>query len=228
MAELPFVVTIQVADDGSEEKEKAPLRDVIDELREDFPSVLPPLLELSHQGKGGTILRAWQQAPEDTTYFAFADADGAVGPDEIKRVLSQFSEITNHHPDACGFAIRKTTPHTTITRDPLRRLVGLAYYRLVRFILDIDIYDPACGFKILSRTFWDACGHLLTEREWALDIELLARVVHHGLPLVQIPVNWEEKGGSKIVRSDLWKTIKQVIAIKQRSNDWPKANDPLS
>ncbi len=46
--------------------------------------------------------------------------------------------------------------------------------------------------------------------------------VHYRLlvPLVQIPVNWEEKGGSKIGRADIWRTLKQVVEIKQRSNFW--------
>ena len=98
--------------------------------------------------------------------------------------------------------------------------MGLVYYRLVRFILDSDVYDPACGFKVLSKRFWDSCGDFLTQKEWALDIEILARIDYHGFPLQQVPVTWEEKSGSKIGRADIWRTLKQVVEIKQRSNFW--------
>ncbi|MFT4641721.1 MAG: dolichyl-phosphate beta-glucosyltransferase [Verrucomicrobiales bacterium] len=218
---LSFPVTIQVADDGSGEDELAKLRPIMEAARAKHPSQVPPLLELPHEGKGGTILRAWQSAPSCTTHYAFADADGAVGPSEIRRVLDEFIG-SNIDPDSCAFAIRKRTATTTIKRDPIRRLMGLAYYRLVRFILGSQVYDPACGFKILSRSFWEKCGPVLTERGWALDIEILARIDYHGFPLLQIPVSWEEKGGSKIVRSDLFRILKQVVEIKQRSNVWSR------
>ncbi len=221
LSRLPFGVSVQVADDGSGEVELGRLKTIVDSVRDDHAELLAPVLELSHEGKGGTLLRAWEAAPAEATHYAFADADGAVSPGEIRRVLQEFiAPANNRQLEACCFAIRKRTARTTIDRDPLRRLAGLAYYRLVRFILDVDVYDPACGFKVLSRAFWDACGHLLKEREWALDIEILARIDFHGFPLIQIPVSWEEKGGSKIVRADFLRTVRQVIAIKQRSNAW--------
>ncbi len=217
---LPLNVTIRVADDGSGEAELEQLRPVVNALREVYPAVLLPLLERPHEGKGGTILGGWRAAPEETTHFAFADADGAVSADEIRRVFGEFFASPDTDPATCLFAIRKKTPSTTIKREPSRRVIGLLYYRLVRFIMDADIYDPACGFKMVSRAFWERCGELLEEKEWALDIELLARIQFHGFPLRQIPVSWEEKSGSKIVRADIVRILKQVIAIKQRSNDW--------
>ncbi|MDB4527081.1 MAG: hypothetical protein P1U82_14975 [Verrucomicrobiales bacterium] len=220
LEKLPFKVSILVADDGSGPEELAKLTAIVEEERETYGALLQPVLELSHEGKGGTILRAWIAGPPSTTHYAFADADGAVSPEEIRRVLLDFITTPNLDPDACAFAIRKTTSTTAIKRDPIRRLMGLVYYRLVRFILDSQVYDPACGFKILSRRFWEKCGPQLTEKEWALDIEIVARLDYYGFPLVQIPVNWEEKGGSKIGRADIWRTLKQVVEIKQRSNFW--------
>lgn len=220
LEKLPFPVTVQVADDGSGPEEVAKLTAAVDKQRELHGALVAPVLPLSHEGKGGTILRAWSAAPRSATHYAFADADGAVGPAEIHRVLLEFIAAPNRDPDTCVFTIRKSTPTTTIKRDTVRRLMGLIYYRLVRFILDSHVYDPACGFKVLSRRFWDVCGPVLTEKEWALDIEILARIDYHGFPLMQIPVNWEEKSGSKIARADIWRTLKQVIEIKQRSNFW--------
>ena len=217
---LSFPITLQVADDGSGAEELAKLRPLVEEMRAKHPGLVCDLLALSHQGKGGTLLRAWTAAPSSASHYAFADADGAVAPDEIGRVLQGYFARPQLDAARCVFAIRKGTPWTTIKRHPLRRLLGLAYYRLVRFILNSEVYDPSCGFKILSRSFWDTCGHLLTEKEWALDIEILARIGHHGFPLEQVPVNWEEKGGSKIGRADLWQTLRQVIQIKQRSKFW--------
>lgn len=220
LEKLPFQVSIFVADDGSGPEEVAKLKAIVEKERETYSSLLQPVLELSHEGKGGTILRAWNAGPCSTTHYAFADADGAVCPEEIHRVLVDFITAPNLDADACAFAIRKRTSTTEIKRDLARRLMGLVYYRLVRFILDSQVYDPACGFKILSKRFWEQCGPLLIEKEWALDIEILARLDYHGFPLVQVPVNWEEKGGSKIGRADIWRTLKQVVKIKQRSNFW--------
>jgi hypothetical protein len=213
-------VTLQLADDGSGAEDLVKTRALVDGARADFPDLVRPLLEFTHEGKGGTLLRAWASAPATVTHYAFADADGAVSPDEIARVLRQFIQGMDAPAGACAFAVRRTTAHTTVSRDPVRRFLGLCYYRLVRYLLDTKVYDPACGFKILSRAFWKTCGHRLTERQWALDIEILARIDYHGFPLVEIPVSWEEKSGSKISRADFSRTLKQVIAIQRRSNDW--------
>ena len=218
-------VTIQVADDGSKTAERESIAALVERLRseEGFEDVLAPLLALPHAGKGGTILGAWKVAPEDATQVAFVDADGAVSALEVQRVLNvilEAIELGTVPAEACHFAIRKPTATTVIRRDPLRRIVGRVYYGLVNMIMDTKVYDPACGLKVLSRTFHDTCGHLLTEQEWALDIEILGRIYHHGFPLHQIPVSWEEKGGSKIVRSDALRMIRQIIAVKQRTNTW--------
>ncbi len=218
-------VTIQVADDGSSAAERESVEALIERLRmvEGFEDVLAPLLALPHAGKGGSILGAWKVAPEDATQVAFVDADGAVSALEVQRVLNtilESQELGSVPADACHFAIRKPTATTVIQRDPLRRIVGRIYYGLVNMIMDTDVYDPACGLKVLSRAFYDRCGHLLTEQEWALDIEILGRIYHHGFPLHQIPVSWEEKGGSKIVRADAFRMIRQIIAVKRRTNTW--------
>ena len=216
-------VTIQVADDGSRAEERDAVAALIDEWRTEYDDVLAPLLALPHRGKGGTILGAWHQVPADASHLAFVDADGAVAAEEVARVLNVIvdGEASGKVPsDACHFAIRKPTATTIIRRDPLRRIVGRVYYGLVSLIMGTDIYDPACGLKVVSRAFHDCCGHLLTEQEWALDIEILARIYHHGFPLREIPVSWEEKGGSKIVRSDVARMLRQIIAVKQRSNGW--------
>ncbi len=222
LAALPFRVTLQLADDGSGADERDRLRTLVDSSRERFPELVAPLLEFSHEGKGGTLLRAWSAAPAGVTHYAFTDADGAVSPEEVGRVLRELVGDTSRPPETCVFAVRRMTAHTSISRNPVRRLLGLCYYRLVRFLLDSTVYDPACGFKVLSRAFWDTCGHLLTEREWALDIEILARIEHHGFPLWEIPVSWEEKSGSKLSRADFSRTLKQAIAIQRRSLDWDR------
>ena len=218
-------VTIQVADDGSRDAERGKMRALVNRLRESHGRVLAEMLELPHAGKGGTILGAWKVAPPEVTHYGFVDADGAVDEQEIQRVLDLVFDLQVRDedvPETCYFAIRKPTETTLIQRDPVRRLVGRVYYSLVNFILGTNIYDPACGFKVFSKPFYECCGHLLTEQEWALDIELLARLYHHGFPLRQIPVSLEEKGGSKIVRADTVRILKQIIAVKHRWQDWKK------
>ncbi len=216
-------VIVQVADDGSNELERQATHEIVENVRGKRPELVAPMLAFKHAGKGGTLLNAWKVAPQGVTHYAFADADGAVSPAEIRRVLEDVLS-RGIEENRCYFAVRQNTKKTKVKRHPVRRLLGFFYYRLVNFILDTRVNDPACGFKILSRQFYETCGHLLTEQEWALDIEILARIYHHGFALEQIPVSWEEKGGSKIVRNDILPILRQIIRIKQRSHSWEHAS----
>ena len=218
VAESRLPLVIQVVDDGSSESERAGTRAEIDSRRPGSEVILRPMLEEEHQGKGGAILSGWKLAPTDTRFYGFVDADGAVPAKEVIRVARTALEESDS--SVSYFATRKNTETTAVERLPLRRINGRIYAWLVNFVLGTSIYDPACGLKFVSADFYDNIGSLLREKDWALDLELLARMQWHRFPFVEVPVNWKEKGGSKIVSGDALRIVGELFRIKWRSRNW--------
>lgn len=217
---LAGTLQIQIVDDGSPADERDALVATVDRLREETGTgLLEPVLCASHLGKGGAILNGWKEAPAQTQLYAFVDADGAVPAEEVLRLCA--SEIPELYDSrASYFAIRRNTPSTLVRRNPVRRLMGRTYARLINFILESRIYDSACGFKLISSAFYEHYGETLSEVGWALDLELVARHRIHGFPVVEIPISWEEKGGSKIVSGDSLRILARLFLIKWRSLKW--------
>jgi dolichyl-phosphate beta-glucosyltransferase len=69
---------------------------------------------------------------------------------------------------------------------------------LVKFVLRNNIKDTQCGFKIFSR---DAARLVFPTQHlerWAFDIEVLLLCGAKGIPVKEIPVDWEEIDGSHL------------------------------
>jgi dolichyl-phosphate beta-glucosyltransferase len=69
---------------------------------------------------------------------------------------------------------------------------------LVKFVLNNDIKDTQCGFKIFTR---DAARLVFPTQHlerWAFDIEVLLLCGAKNIPVVEVPVKWEEIDGSHL------------------------------
>jgi dolichyl-phosphate beta-glucosyltransferase len=50
---------------------------------------------------------------------------------------------------------------------------------------------------------------------WAFDVELLYLATHQGVPLVEVPVQWEEVDGSKVdMLADTMSMARDLVLIK--------------
>ena len=69
---------------------------------------------------------------------------------------------------------------------------------LVKFVLRNNIKDTQCGFKIFSR---EAARRIFPTQHlerWAFDIEVLLLCGAKHIPIVEVPVNWQEIDGSHL------------------------------
>ncbi|XP_050481188.1 dolichyl-phosphate beta-glucosyltransferase isoform X2 [Bombus huntii] len=82
--------------------------------------------------------------------------------------------------------------------DSLKNILGLWFWG-VR-----GIRDTQCGFKLITRESARVVFQALHVERWAFDVEMLyiARILN--IPIIEIPVNWTEIEGSKIVPFWSW------------------------
>eukprot|EP01113_Clastostelium_recurvatum_P041531 TRINITY_DN6611_c0_g1_i1.p1 TRINITY_DN6611_c0_g1~~TRINITY_DN6611_c0_g1_i1.p1 ORF type:complete len:125 (-),score=21.62 TRINITY_DN6611_c0_g1_i1:21-395(-) len=83
-------------------------------------------------------------------------------------------------------------------RSFLRNVLMWGFHILVSVLGVRGIKDTQCGFKLFSRRAAQQIFPNLHIERWAFDFELLYLAQSMKIPIVEVPVNWEEVPGSKL------------------------------
>ncbi len=208
-------VSIRVVDDGSGPEQQDWLRGYIDELRGTWPALETPQINPDNQGKGGAVYSAWDH-PEGAERLAFADADGAVPPEEVARLLDQATERSGE----AVFAVRTGGNGTLVRRAPHRRVAGWVFRRLVRLLFRFPVPDTQCGCKIIPAAAYAGFRSRLAERRFTFDIELTWQLLHAGVNIISAPVNWSERPGSHLRPASVLAMFRSLCALRRRLGRW--------
>lgn len=208
-------VSVRVVDDGSGPEQQRWIREFITSLQPSWPALETPQLNPDNQGKGGAVYSAWDCAggPE---LLAFADADGAVPPEEIARMLREASS----RPESAVFAVRTGEAGTRVDRSLHRRVAGWVFRRLVRRFFRFPVPDTQCGCKVVPAAAYAAFRSLLEERRFTFDVELTWHLLRRGVTVTSIPVNWSERPGSHLRASSVLAMFRSLRALRRRLGEW--------
>jgi len=128
----------------------------------------------------------------------FSDADLSSPIQEADRL---FGAIENGADVAIGSRWLRSDMQTQ--RQPLyRQLFGRIFNLILRVTLGLNFKDTQCGFKAFNRRSAQKIFPLQKIERWGFDPELLflARKLH--FKVVEIPVEWAHREGTRI--SPLW------------------------
>ncbi|VDP95397.1 unnamed protein product [Echinostoma caproni] len=81
-------------------------------------------------------------------------------------------------------------------RHPLRNLLMYGFKFCVWSLCVRGVRDTQCGFKLFSRSAARVLFHNLHVERWAFDVDLLYLARHFDMPIVEVPVRWQEIGGT--------------------------------
>lgn len=167
-----------------------------------------------NQGKAAAIHSGWAAVSPEARWLAFLDADGAVGASEFVRLCAMLEEPADFDVLAAS-RIRMAGQH--VHRHLFRHLRGRVFATMVDALLELGFYDTQCGLKFFRGELLRPALPLLRERGWLVDVELLARLKHAGARMREVPVDWEDKAGSKIAGAlDPLKMLAGVLHLKRR------------
>jgi len=180
-----------IADDGSKPEEPPRLQKQLEEYRIIYPHVSLHLAT-HHNGKGSVIREAWALSP-GVDWLAFVDADGSVNAPDM---LDLINEAVRSGSSTIG--VRKTTETTRVQEGFLRGIRHRGFLLAVRILLGFRTEDTQCGAKVIRGEDYRAISSRLVELGWAFDAEMLAELHAAGRTWRELPVNWVEKGASRI------------------------------
>jgi glycosyltransferase involved in cell wall biosynthesis len=158
-------------------------------------------------GKGGALIEGLKLAPE-ADLIGYVDADGATGP-------AAFLKLVALAPQADCVIGSRWLPGAVLHQRQtwLRRLFSRAFHLLVQVLLRLNIKDTQCPAKVLHRAAVEAVHDALQIADLAFDVNLLYVLKRRGFRILEVPIEWTDKLGSKVTQSLLRSSLVMFLSV---------------
>lgn len=163
----------------------------------------------TNHGKGYAVKQGVLEAKG--SYVLFSDADLNTPIEEVERLLG----MLNGHDIAIGSRGGRTQ------KRPLIREIGSRSLNLaIRMLAVPGIKDTQCGFKLFKSEIAKKIFSLVFLEGFSFDIEVLYLARRLGYKVVEVPVVWFYRGGSKVHPvMDGLRFLRDILRIRRHNYD---------
>jgi dolichyl-phosphate beta-glucosyltransferase len=206
----PYTAEVLVVENGSTDRTVDVVRNFQAEgLLPDDPFEVH-LLQ-SAKGKGNAIRHGIMAGRGE--YLLISDTDLAVPIEEVNQFLPP---ALAENAYAIAIASREIEGAVRHGEPFYRHLMGRVFNTLVRLLAIPGIHDTQCGFKVFRRSTARRIFPLQRIEGWGFDVEVLYIAQKHGLPIVEVPVNWYYGQDSRVRPiHDTFTMIRDLIEIRR-------------
>lgn len=186
---------------------------VVQKVATDFPFV--SWLEFKAPiGKGGALIEGLKLAPR-ADLIGYVDADGATPP---RAFLDLIRHIEGYD---CAIGSR-WMPGAVLHQEQSgkRQFASRVFHLIVEGLFWMHIRDTQCGAKVIRREAVEKIHPKLRIADMAFDINLLYSLKKAGFKILELPTEWTDKVGSKVVLGNTSLTM-LLSAIRIRLIYWP-------
>ncbi len=181
----PFEIV--VVNDGSKDGTAAVIRKQMEtapELRliEHFPN----------RGKGAAVREGLLAAKGDI--WLFSDADESTPATDFQALKAALDSGADLAMGSRAIKGARLEVHQSLYRE----LLGRCFNLVVRVILGVPFHDTQCGFKAMRAATMRGHVEMLQTAHFGFDFELVYRAFRSGLRVVEVPVTWRDRAGSKV------------------------------
>lgn len=144
-------------------------------------------------GKGGALIEGLKLAPL-ADLIGYVDADGATSPKAFLDLVKLWDKAD------CVIASR-WLPGSVLHQQQTgkRQFASRIFHLIVQTLFWLNIKDTQCGAKVMRRQVVDKIHPLLRIADMAFDINLLYAIKRAGFKTLEVPTEWTDKIGSKVV-----------------------------
>jgi dolichyl-phosphate beta-glucosyltransferase len=169
---------------------------------------------VKNRGKGGAVTHGMRHARGQ--YVVFADADGASRVDDLAKLVSacQKAEDCEGRAVAVGSRAHLVDSEAVVQRSKLRNFLMHSFHVLLRVLTPpktAQIKDTQCGFKLFSRATLPYIVPHMHSEGWIFDVEMLMLAEMAAIPVVEVPVGWQEVKGSKL--NVVWDSLGMAFGL---------------
>jgi len=150
------------------------------------------LQNAGNRGKGYSVRNGMLNAQGEVLLFSDADLSSPIEEaGKLMAAISGGAEI--------AIGSRWLHVHLQTQRQPLyRQLFGRIFNLLLRITLGLTFKDTQCGFKAFTRRAAQTIFPLQKIERWGFDPELLFLARKFGFQVVEVPVEWAHREGTRI------------------------------
>jgi glycosyltransferase involved in cell wall biosynthesis len=173
-------------------------------------------------GKGGALIEGLKLAGK-ADLIGYVDADGATPPhaflDLVKKIGAADCVIGSRW-------LPGAVIHQSQTGN--RRFASRVFHFIVQTLFWLNIRDTQCGAKVMKREVVEKIHPTLRIADMAFDINLLVSIKRAGFKILEVPTEWTDQAGSKVVlgRSSLTMLL-SVVRVRLIYSPFYKLLRPL-
>ena len=99
----------------------------------------------------------------------------------------------------------------------VRVILGYFFKKIIRFFFSIELKDTQCGFKVFNRFYSKKIFRNIESYRFAFDVELTLLLKKNDIKIVELPLRWTHKEGSKLsLLRDMPLMLLDLIIIKYK------------
>jgi glycosyltransferase involved in cell wall biosynthesis len=165
---------------------------VVQKVALDFPAI-QALDFPAPIGKGGALIEGLKLARR-ADLVGYVDADGATSPASFHDLVRRCSEAD------CVIGSR-WIPGAILhqAQTSRRQFASRTFHFIVQVLFWMSIHDTQCGAKVMRRQAIETVHSSLRIADMAFDINLLYTLKRAGFKILEVPTEWTDKVGSKVV-----------------------------
>lgn len=179
---------------------------VVQKVAAEFPTVRA--LEFPAAiGKGGALIEGLKLAKLGDL-IGYADADGATSP-------AAFFELVKHIGGADCVIGSRWLPESVMHQEQptLRRVASRTFHLIVETLFWMHIKDTQCPCKLLRCEAAEKIHSTLCIADLAFDVNLLVSLKRAGFKVLEVPIEWTDKVGSKVTTSLFRQSLAMFLSV---------------
>jgi glycosyltransferase involved in cell wall biosynthesis len=182
--------------------------DIVDRIASRRPDLNIRCLRFEDRlGKGGGVIAGLAAAR--SLFVGYVDADGSTSIDEMKRLFGSLAT-------ADGAIGSRWIPGSKlkVRQGILRQFESRAFNLLIRVLFGLTYHDTQCGAKVFKKSAIDSVLPMMTSRGFEFDVELLWRLQGAGFEVAEVPVEWQNKGDSRVQKRDMLRMLLSLVRVR--------------
>jgi hypothetical protein len=101
-----------------------------------------------------------------------------------------------------------------VPQSILRQMESRAFNLLIRVLFGLSYHDTQCGAKVFKKSAIDAVVPLMISRGFEFDVELLWRLRSAGFRVTEVPIEWQNKGDSRVHKRDMIGMLSGLFRVR--------------
>jgi dolichol-phosphate mannosyltransferase len=165
-------------------------------------------LRFEHRlGKGGGVIAGLKESR--TPLVGYVDADGSTSMEEMLRLFGSLPAL-----DGAIGSRWVAGSNLTVKQGFLRQLESRGFNLLIRILFGLTYHDTQCGAKVFTKRAVEEVLPLMVSTGFEFDVELLWRMKNAGFRIGEVPIEWQNKGDSRVQKQDMLRMLTGLFRIR--------------